>query len=448
MSSLPATPAEPVPAEVSGPPESPPDQPAVVARARPSRLRGFRALRSPGFRIYFVGMLLRGLAMWMPLVAVPWLAVELGATAAEIGLISALFYLPTLLVGPLGGVMADRVDRRNVLIGAQLLAAVLSGAVTIVVMAGLQTLPLVAAASFGFGFLIALEVPVRQAYMTELVPTRDISSAASLHATAWNTTRLIGPVVAGVMIATIGSSTPFLFAGLASLGVALSFLWMDRYREQGRQRVDRSHSILEDLRAGTAFALGAPVVRWCLLLILAAGIFGMATFSTLAPLYAREELGLGADGYGAFLGAAGAGALAAALLVTTFAHGDRRPWLIVGVLGMAGMVGGIALAGSVGVGFLLAFLLGAAQITLAQNALVSVHSATPDHLRGRVMGIWVMVFQGSGLLGSLLAGWLADVLGVRPAMLCGAVALAGIGLLAAVAIRRASWRSAPLGAAG
>jgi MFS family permease len=133
--------------------------------------------------------------------------------------------------------------------------------------------------------------------------------------------------------------------------------------------------------------------------------------------------------------------------VTTFAHGDRRPWLIIGVLGMAGMVGGIALAGSVGVVFALAFLLGAAQITLAQNALVSVHSATPDHLRGRVMGIWVMVFQGSGLFGSLLAGWLADILGVRPAMLVGAFALTGIGLLAAVAIRRADWRTAPLGAA-
>jgi len=412
------------------------------------RLRGFRALRSPGFRIYFVGMLVRGLAMWMPLVAIPWLAVELGATAAQIGLITGAFYLPTLFVGPLGGVMADRVDRRNVLVGAQLFAAVLAGLVATLVILDLQTLPIVGAASFGLGLVIALEVPVRQAYMTELVPVADISSAASLHATAWNTTRFVGPVVAGVMIAAIGPASPFVFAGLASLVVSLSFLWMDRYREQGRQRVDRSHSILADLRAGTTFALGEPVVRWCLLLILAGGVFATATFSTLAPIYARDELGVGAEGYGAFLGAAGAGALTAALLVTTFAHGDRRPWLIVGVLGMAGLVGGIALASSVGVVFALAFLLGAAQITLAQNALVSVHSATPDLLRGRVMGLWVTIFQGSGLLGSLLSGWLADVLGVRPAMLVGALALAAIGLVALVAIRRVTWRLTPIGAAG
>ncbi len=428
-----------IPSESPGSPEP---------RMPGGRLRGFRALHWPGFRIYFVGMLIRGLAMWMPLVAIPWLAVELGATAAEIGLVTGAFYLPTLFVGPLGGVLADRVERRNVLVGAQLSAALLAGLVALLVILDLQTLPIVGAASFGLGLVIAIEVPVRQAYMTELVPVGDISSAASLHATAWNTTRFVGPVVAGVMIAAIGPASPFVFAGLASLVVSLSFLWMDRYRERGRQRVDRSHSILADLRAGTAFALGEPVVRWCLLLILAGGVFGTATFSTLAPIYARDELGVGAEGYGAFLGAAGAGALTAALLVTTFAHGDRRPWLILGVLGMAALVGGIALATSVGVVFVLAFLLGAAQITLAQNALVSVHSATPDLLRGRVMGLWVTIFQGSGLIGSLLSGWLAEDLGVRPAMLVSALALAGVGLVALVAIRRVTWRLAPAGATG
>lgn len=446
MSGTPATPAESALTDATGPGESPQGEPSRPVRADRGRLRGFRALRYTGFRIYFVGMLLRGLAMWMPLVAIPWLAVELGASAAEIGIVSAAFYLPTLFVGPLGGVMADRVDRRNVLVGAQLFAAGLAVLVATLVVLDLQTLPIVAAASLSLGLVIAIEVPVRQAYMTELVPVRDVSSAASLHATAWNSTRLVGPLVAGIMIATIGAASPFIFAGLASLVVALSFLWMDRHREHGRQRVDRSHSILADLRGGAAFALGEPVVLWCLLLILAAGMFGMSTFSTLAPIYARDELGVGAEGYGAFLGAAGAGALTAALLVTTFAHGDRRPWLIVGALAMAGLVGGIALTGSAAVVFVFAFLLGAAQITLAQNALVSVHSATPDALRGRVMGLWVTVFQGSGLFGSLLSGGLADALGVRPAMLVSALALAGIGLVAFVGIRRASWRLAPAAA--
>ncbi len=445
MPTTPATPIDAAAAEATGtaePPQATGDRPAEPSRGR---LRGFRALRWPGFRLYFAGMLVRGLAMWMPLVALPWLAVELGASAAEVGLITGAFYLPTLFVGPLGGVMADRVDRRNVLVAVQLCAALLSGAVAVLVSLDLQTLPTVAAASFGLGLVIAVEVPVRQAYMTELVPVRDVSSAASLHATAWNTTRFVGPVLAGVLIAAIGPASPFAVASLASLVVSVSFLWMDRYRELGRQRTDRSHSILSDLRAGAAFARAEPAVRWCLLLILAGGTLGTATFSTLAPIYARDELGVGAEGYGAFLGAVGAGALTAALLVTTFAHGDRRPWLITGVLGMAGLVGGIALAGSMALVFGLAFLLGAAQITLAQNALVSVHGATPDALRGRVMGLWVTIFQGSGLFGALLSGWLADVIGVRAAMLTGAVLLAGVGVVALVTIRRVTWRLTPVG---
>jgi MFS family permease len=400
-------------------------------------------LRHPGFRIYFVGMLFRGASMWMPLVAIPWLAVELGASPAQVGIVTGFFFLPTFFVGPMGGVLADRVERRNVLVAAQIFAAILSGFVFLMVISGSQSLPLIMAASFGFGLLIAFEVPVRQAFMTEMVPRADISSAASLHATAWNTTRLLGPVVAGIMIAAFGPWSPFAFSAVASLLVAASFLWMDRYREPGRQRADRSHSVLSDLRAGLAFAARSPVVRLSLVSIWAAAMFAMATFSTLAPIYATEELGLGADGYGAFLGAAGAGALTAALVVTAVARGDRRPWMIAGLFSMSLLVAGIGLAQSSALVFVFAFLLGAAQITLAQNALISVHGATPDDLRGRVMGLWVMTFQGSSLFGSFLSGWLADLLGVRTAMLAGAFALALIGVGATVAIRRADWRMAP-----
>jgi MFS family permease len=389
-------------------------------------------------------MLFRGASMWMPLVAIPWLAVELGATPAQVGIVTGFFFLPTLFVGPLGGVLADRVDRRNVLIGAQVFASALSAAIVLLVLAGAQSLPLLMGASFGFGLLIAFEVPVRQAFMTEMVPRADISSAASLHATAWNTTRLVGPVVAGMMIAAFGSWAPFAFSATASLLVAGSFLWMDRYRERGRQRADRTHSIASDLRAGLAFVVASPVVRLSLVSVWATAMLGIATFSTLAPIYAQQELGLGADGYGAFLGAAGAGALSAALLVTALAHGDRRRWMIVGMLSMSALVAGIALAHSNLLVFAFAFLLGASQIVLAQNALVSVHGATPDELRGRVMGVWVMTFQGSSLFGSLLSGWLADLMGVRAAMLTGALALALIGLGATVAIRRADWRATPV----
>lgn len=377
----------------------------------------------------------------------PWLAVELGANAAQVGIVTGFFFLPTFFVGPMSGVFADRVERRNVLIASQLFSSVLSSVIFLLVVTDSQSLPILAAASFGFGLLIAIEVPVRQAFMTEMVPVGDISSAASLHATAWNSTRLLGPVLAGIMIATIGSASPFAFAAIAAFVVALSYVWMDRYREPGRQRVDRSHSVMSDLRAGASFVRHAPVVRLSLLLVWAAAMFGMATFSTLAPIYVQDELGLGADGYGAFLGASGAGALTAALLVTAFAHGDRRPWLAAGVVAMSLLVAGISLAQSKEIVFILAFLLGASQITLAQNALVSVHSATPDALRGRVMGIWVMTFQGSSLFGAILSGMLADIFDVRTAMLIGAIALGFVGSVVIAAIRRADWSLTPVAVA-
>ena len=452
MTTTPASPAEPAPTDATGSAEQPQGTPTPAeppsGPVKRGRLYGYRALKHPGFRIYFVGMLFRGASMWMPLVAIPWLAVELGASPAEIGIVTAFFFLPTLFVGPMGGVLADRVNRRNAMIIAQAFATALSLTIFLLVVAGVQSLPLLMAFSFGFGLLIAVEVPIRQAFMTELIPRADLSSATSLHATAWNFTRLLGPVIAGALIASFGSAAPFLVAGIASALVAVSFVWMDRYRREGRGRADTTHSILSDLREGVSFATGNSVVRLSLVAIFAAATFGMATFTTLAPLYATEELGLGADGYGAFLGAMGAGAFVAALVVTTFARGDRRNWLIGGMLSIAALVAGIGLVQSATVVYILAFFLGAAQISLGQNALVSVHGATPDQLRGRVIGIWVMAFQAASLIGAFLAGVVADMVGVRTAMIAGAVVLAVIGLAVTVVIRRADWRMVPAPATG
>ena len=419
-----------------------PADPAAPADDR-AHSSGFGALRYAGFRIYFIGMLMRGAAMWMPLVAIPWLAVEAGATAAEIGAITAVFFLPTIFIGALGGVLADRAERRNVLIMTQTAAAVLSALVFLVVISDTSSLLTLGLAMMGFGALIAVEVPVRQAFMIEMVPRTEIASAASLHATAWNVTRLFGPVLAGLLIAVVGPSAPFALAAVVSLVVALSIVWMDRYREPSRHRVSTTKSIAADLKEGFEFVIGEPTVRWSFLLIAAIATFGISTFVTLSPLFATEDLSLGADGFGAFVGASGAGAVAAALLVTAFVKGDRRPWLIVGAGGMALILALMSLVDILALAFVFAFLMGAAQITVAQNALVSVQQATPDDIRGRVMGLWVMVFQGSSLFGAILAGFMAELAGVRTAFFISAVALGLITLAVAVGLRNVHWRSSP-----
>ena len=435
--------AEPTGGSAPGP--VPPDRPDTASKAEPERhdhdhgrRSGFRALNSRGFQIYFVGMLARGTAVWMQLVMIPLLAVQLGATPVELGIITALLFLPTLFIGALGGVLADRVDRARVLIVSGIGSAVLSAFLWILLLTDTANLAWVALAAVSFGVLTAIELPVRQAYLTELVPKADITSAVSLHATAWNTTRFIGPVVAGVLIATVGMAASFLIGAVIALVVSGTIVILEGYREEGRQRQQTSTSVLADLIEGARFAFHEPRVRWPMLLVAAGGIFGIQAFQTLAPLYGTQELGLDAGAYGLYIGMWGAGAVVAALFVTAFAHGDRRPWLIGGTLAMAVFLGLIALVGLVVVAFALAFALGFAQIILIQNALITVQAAAPDALRGRVMGLYVTVFQGSSPFGAIFAGVMAGLVGVRGAMFIGAAALAVIGVIAAVALSRIS----------
>lgn len=406
-----------------------------------NRAGGFRALRYRGFQIYFAGMLARGVAVWMQLILIPLLAVQLGASPLEVGVVTSLLLLPTLFISALGGVLADRMDRGRVLISTQIGTALLSVALWAMLVSDAVTLPLVALSAVSFGVLTAFELPVRQAYLTELVPHHDVTSAVSLHATAWNTTRFIGPVVAGSLVVAVGMDNTFLVAATIAVGVSLSFPLMERYRERGRQRSGPSGGVLSDLREGAAYAVGEPRIRWPLVLVAAAGVFGVQAFQTLAPLFGTVELGLDPGAYGLYIGVWGAGAVVAAFFVTGVVRGDRRPWLIGATIAMSGLLALIAMIDLVAAAFVLAFGLGFSQIVLIQNALISVQEVVPDALRGRVMGIYTMVFMGSSPIGALLAGWLAEMTSVRGAMLLGAAGLAIVGATAAMALRRVNRRA-------
>jgi MFS family permease len=384
-------------------------------------------------------MLARGIAVWVQLVSIPLLAVQLGATPAELGLVTALLFLPMLFVGAVGGVLADRVDRGRALVLTQSGSVLLSLGLWWLIATEHVNLASLALMAVWFGLITALELPLRQSYLSELVPRDDLTSAVSLHATAWNTTRFIGPVVAGILIAVVGMAWTFMFAALAAVAVTLSVAWTDRYRLPGHEREPTTASVVEDLREGARFAMGEPTIRWSLFLVAAAGVLGIQAFQTLAPLYGPVELQLTPGAYGSFLGLWGLGAVLAAVVVTAFARGDRRRWLITGTLAMAGALGALGLAQLVPIAYLLALALGFAQIALIQNCMVSVQSVTPDPLRGRVMGIWVTVFQGSAPAGALLSGVLAQLAGVRGAIVMSAVALALVGVGAAVLLPRAAW---------
>jgi MFS family permease len=401
----------------------------------PSRLpAGFRALVHPGYRLYFVGMLLRGTAVWMQLIGLPWYAVELGAGPLEVGIVSASQSLPFLFIAPLGGVIADRVERARVLIAAQAGVFLQSMVVVGLILTHSGSIPILALAGLVSGTLIAFELPVRQAYLTDLVPPEDVTSAVSLHSTAFNTTRFIGPGFAGILIAVLGVASVFATAGIFALTVAASVVIGERSKPHARVVIPTDLSIRESFVEGARFAAGEPRIRTALLFVAAGSIFGIQAFQTLAPLFVVDTLGLDGGAYGAYMAVWGAGAVVTAYVITLVASGDRRTWLFSGATALAILLAVLSRTESAPMAFILAGLLGAGQISLVTNALVTVQSAVPDALRGRVLGFYTTLYQGSAPIGAILAGTLASVVGVRMAMLAGAAALGAavvIGLIAA-----------------
>lgn len=421
----------PAPGDDSTAPAVPPTGDA--ARARRS---GFRALRHRAFQVYFAGMLIRGSAIWTLFVALPWYLVSAGAGAGDVGLVTALQFLPVFAIAPLGGVLGDRVNRAAVLFTTQAGSAVLAAVLVVLAVNEVTAIAPFAACAFALGVLIAAELPARQAYLTELVPPEDTTSAVSLHATAWNTTRFVGPGLAGLVIAGPGIAVTFALVGIGATIVAGSMILLERLRPPHPPRPRASEGILRSLADGLRFAAAEPRIRWALLFVTATGVFGIMSFQTLAPLFARDLLGLGAAGYGGLFAVWGLGSVVATYVVTGVARGDRRPWLVGGAIAYSVLLATLSFVSIVAVAYAVAFVLGIAQIAVVQNALVTVQRAAPDAMRSRVMGVYVMVFQGSNPLGAAFAGAVAELFDVRVAMLAAAAILGLVALSGAKLMRR------------
>jgi predicted MFS family arabinose efflux permease len=252
----------------------------------------------------------------------------------------------------------------------------------------------------------------------------------SLHATAWNITRFLGPAIAGGLIATIGVAACFAVAAGASVLVAASVVVLRGFRRHARAVPSGGGSVLGALRDGVRFASANTQIRWAMLVLAAAGVLGVQAFQTLAPLYVSQTLGLGGGAYGAFLAAWGGGALMGTFAVTLFARGDRRRLVVAGAFALSALLGALAFTRWPPASFALAAGLGVAQISTIQNAMITVQQAATDQFRGRVMGLYTTVFQGTNPIGAFLAGAIAETFGIAEAMLAGAGGLAAVAVLA------------------
>jgi MFS family permease len=388
----------------------------------------FSSLAVRNYRTWFAGALVSNIGTWMQRIAQDWLVLtELtDEDAAAVGITIGLQFAPMLLLLPLTGMVADRFDRRRVLAVTQSSMAVLGGALGVVTLTGHVTLWMVYGFALLLGIAAAFDAPARQAFVGELVPDAQLSNAVSLNSASFNGARLIGPGVAGLLIAAIGPGWVFIANVLtfAAVLVALGLLRTDDLIPLERRRRGRGA-----IREGVRYVRGRSDLVLVLVLVFLWGTFGM-NFAVFLSTMTRIVFELGPTAYGVLSSVLAVGAVSGALLsarrakprlgIIAWAALGAGTALVVAALAPTPWVFGVALV-AVGVG----------AMTLMTTANSYVQTTTPPAMRGRVIALYMAVFVGGTPLGAPLMGLLAQTAGPRVAMLAAAVA-AGVIVLIAV----------------
>lgn len=390
---------------------------SLVARAGT-----FSALKHRNFRLFLGGQAVSLSGTWMQRVAESWLVYELTKSPLALGIIGFATRLPVIFLSLFAGVLADRLDKRKILIVTQTVAMCQAFVLAALTFAGVVRFWHVAVLGTLLGVAESFDTPARQSFYKEMVGSKDLMNAIALNSTTFNLARLVGPAAAGVLISTVGVGGCFLLNALSFLAVILAYLSM-RVRPQDPRVSEEGH--WNELKEGLRYVRGNRTVSRAIALIGVASLFAMS-YATLLPVFATTILKGGARTYTSLMAAAGAGALTAALVVASLGNYRRKGLLaslgaICFPLAVAALSFAHAPAAAIGV----CVVLGVTMILLTASLNTLVQTAIPDRLRGRVMSLYILVFFGAFPLGNLLAGRLAESLGILTAFrLMAAVSLA------------------------
>jgi len=382
--------------------------------------RGFSAVRHRNFRLYWIGQIVSLVGTWMQSVSQPWLVLLLGGSPIQLGAVLALQFAPSLALAPLGGVLADRVDKRRLLLLTESVAALQAAVLFVLTATGLIEIWHIMVLALALGFVNALDLPVRQSLAAELVPREDLMNAIALNSTSFSLARVIGPAVAGVTLALFGPAFNFAINAVSYLGVLIALVRMDPAAMQPIVRPEVRPSVRASLAEGVAYAIRTPTVLWPLVLLGGIGMFGM-NFQTLLPLFARFTLHLNADGFGALFAAMGLGALIGSLALAFV--GSRRPlvgMILGGGISFAIFEAGLGLSRTALAAFPLIVFVGLSSMLMINTINITVQRSVPNELRGRVMALYVTVFARSTPIGGLFAGTVAQAWGPPAGFLVGA----------------------------
>jgi MFS family permease len=375
----------------------------------------FVALRHRNFRLFLLGQFVSLCGTWIQTVAQGWLVLQLTDSAFAVGLVTALGSLPILLFTLYGGVVADQVSKHRLVLVLQVLMLTEALTLGILTYLNLVTVHWVMGLAVFFGLLAAFEVPTRQALISEIVAREDLLNAIALGSSGFNVARVVGPAVAGALIATVGLAACFFVNAASYLAVIASLLLM---RPEPRPAPEPAHA-LDAMREGFGYIFGNRWPRAIVTIIATFAVFGFS-FMPMMPVFARDALHLDGRGYGAMVSAVGVGAAAAAFFMAGLGRHIGRPTVVL----RSSVLFGLALtAAALAPGFWSAIaLFTVAGCLMALNGIAAnttLQLEAPDRLRGRVMGFYSFVVLGMAPFGSLQAGWIAEHFGVRTAIAAG-----------------------------
>ena len=395
-------------------------------------LRTFIALRHRNFRLFWFGQLISLVGTWMQTTAQAWLVLELTHSAWLLGVVGALQFLPVMFLSLYGGVLADRLPKRTVLLFTQSSAMLQAFILWVLVATGMVQIWHILLLASLLGLTNSIDMPTRQAFVVEMVGREHLPNAIALNSSQFNMARILGPGLGGLLIAWLGVAPLFLFNAISFIAVivGLALISMkDLYAQAKRStslKVETKQSTLQSLREGLAYILRTPSVLLIIATVGVISLFGI-NFNVVLPLFATAVLHSGSQGFGLISSAFGLGSLFSALWL---AWGNNRPSikrLLTGSLAFCVLEILFAVSHLYVLSLVLIAGVGFAQIAFSATANTTLQTVAPDYLRGRVMSAYMLVFAGTIPLGNLFTGGIAHLFGAPTALLAGAA----ISLLAA-----------------
>lgn len=384
------------------------------------------SLNHQDFRRFFAGQLVSLIGTWMQSVGQSWLILDLTTSPFKLGLIAALQFLPVLVLVIPAGAWVDRLPKRRLIMLTQtafMLQAFILSALVFTHRVQYWHVALLAAA---YGCVNAFDIPARQSFVVEMAGKVHLSNAIALNAAVFNGARVVGPAVAGLLIARYGVAMAFLINGLSFLAVILALFGV---QARGLPGPRTGAHLYQEIGEGLTYAWRSPLISLVLGLLLAISLF-VINFNVLVPLLAKDVLQQGAEGFGLLMSAYGVGAMVGAVVLAASAR--ERPSLPVLVgAGLLLCLFTMLIRAAGGMGFAALLLLGAGffQTSFTANCNAALQSVAPDEMRGRVMSLYVLVFTGISPFGALFSGAIAEAFGPLNGFLVGG----GLGLLTSLA---------------